>query len=59
MQSNEDYFSANRSCVRDGAVLLEIYSSTENDFIRERFFDIDQQDFWIGLNDINREGAFR
>ena len=54
------YAAANRSCVRDGAILLSILSEEENTYIRDNFFTVNNnQEFWIGLNDILEEGTFR
>ena len=54
------YAAANRSCIRDGAILLSILSADENTYIRNNFFTANNnQEFWIGLNDILEEGTFR
>lgn len=54
------YAAANRTCVRDDAILLSIQSVNENEYIKENFFsNNNDQEFWIGLNDILEEGTFR
>ena len=58
VQSPLSYAAANRSCVRDDAILLSIGSPAENEYVRNNFF-INGQEFWIGLNDIVEEGTFR
>ena len=59
-QSSVDFFAANRSCVREGAILLSIESSSEDVYIWRTFFNgSGGVEFWIGLNDLDTEGIFR
>lgn len=56
----EDYSAANRSCVRDGGLLVYIDDSSEDNYIYHTFFiSRGETHFWIGLNDISTEGVFR
>lgn len=56
----EDYSAANRSCVRDGGTLLYIDDASEDDYIYQTYFLArGRAEFWIGLNDLNKEGVFR
>ena len=60
MNSPESYAAANRSCIRDGAILLSILSADEDTYIRDNFFTANgNEEFWIGLNDVLEEGTFR
>ena len=54
------YAAANRSCIRDGAILLNILSADENMYVRNNIFTANNNEtFWIGLNDVLEEGTFR
>ena len=62
VQSPLTYAAANRSCIRDGAILINILSAEEDAYVKENFFFISPNrtlEFWIGLNDIIQEGKFR
>ena len=56
----EDFSAANRSCVRDGGLLVYINDLLEHDYLNQTFFlPNNQVEFWIGLNDLDTEGIFR
>ena len=58
IESPQDFFTANRTCAREGGgMLVRIDSAMENEYVRTQF--LRSAEFWIGLNDIDQEGVFR
>ncbi|XP_062568465.1 perlucin-like protein [Saccostrea cucullata] len=55
--SKEHWTSASYHCSLHSASLVEVDSSTENDFLRKHSIDMGiHSDFWIGLTDDSSEG---
>jgi len=52
-----DWFSANDVCLATGGHLAVIRTEAQQSLISSRYAR--NYDFWIGLNDVNREGEFR
>jgi len=52
-----DWFSANDVCLAEGGHLAVIRTESQQSLISSRYAR--NYDFWIGLNDIDREGEFR
>jgi len=52
-----DWFSANDICLSQGGHLAVIRTEAQQSLISSRYAR--NYDFWIGLNDIDREGEFR
>ena len=60
VQSPKDFSEANRTCVRDGGKLVRIESAEEDSWVFDQFYTSGgEREFWIGLNDQDREGDFR
>ncbi|XP_065683392.1 uncharacterized protein LOC100215503 isoform X1 [Hydra vulgaris] len=56
----QSWYDSLLSCQRYGGNLLSVADNTENTFISDQFKDttIKNQHYWIGLNDIQKEGIF-
>ena len=60
VQSPTNFIAANITCTRERAALVYIESSAENTRIMETYFTgRGGFEFWIGLNDLDREGTFK
>lgn len=60
VQTPSDYFTANVTCTRERAAIVYIGSSDENAYISSTYFTgRGGLEFWIGMNDLDREGTFK
>lgn len=60
VQTRTDYITANRTCVREGGTMVYVETAAENEYINTNYFTgRGSEQFWIGLNDLVREGTFR
>ena len=61
VRSFQDFSEANRTCARDGGMLVRIDTAEEDAYINEEFFteQAERNEFWIGLSDMEDEGVFK